>query len=348
MRFVHRIFKSDFIIKLRDWEYWPFGIIHAPFFIYWLLLSLKERSLFFFSASNPGIFMGGMLGESKFDVHKKLPEEVTPKTALIQWPVSSERIMQCLRENGFQFPLIFKPNMGERGWRVRRINSYKEAEDYGNEIKVDFLIQDLVDLPLEFGVFYVRYPLEESGKVISIVGKEMLFIEGDGKRTIQQLILEKDRARLQWNVLRVTYRHRLEEVLPGGEKLELVSMGNHCLGTKFLNCNHLITDTLSSSFDRISKRVDGFYFGRYDVRVSSIEDLEKGKVKVVELNGCGAEPSHIYEPGFSLWKALRVLLQHWNYIYRISTQNHALGVRYLSFAEGRRAYIKFKSVTAST
>jgi hypothetical protein len=347
MRFVHRIFKSDFVIKLRHWEYWPFGIIHAPFFIYWLLLSLKERSLFFFSASNPGIFMGGMLGESKFDVHKKLPEEVRPKTALIQWPVSADNVVQCLREIGFQFPLIFKPDMGERGWKVRRINSYREAEEYRKEVKIDFLIQELIDLPLEFGVFYVRYPREESGKVISIVGKEMLFIEGDGKKTIQQLILEKDRARLQWKVLRVTHRLRLQEVLPKGEKLELVSIGNHCIGTKFLNCNHLITDTLSASFDRISKQVDGFYFGRYDVRVPSIEDLEKGKVKVLELNGCGAEPSHIYEPGFSLWKALQVLLQHWNYIYRISTQNHALGVRYLSFAEGRLAYRKSKSLTAS-
>jgi hypothetical protein len=344
MGFIHRIFKSDFVIKFRSWEYWPFGIIQAPFFIYWLLLSLKERSLFFFSACNPGILMGGMLGESKFDVHKSVPREVTPKTALIQFPASMDKIAECIRANGFQFPLIFKPDFGERGWMVSRIDSQEEAEAYRRQIKTDFLIQELVDLPLEFGVFYVRYPREESGKVISIVGKEMLFVEGDGKKTIQQLILEKDRAKLQWETLRITHRLRLKEVLPTGGKLELVSIGNHCLGTKFLNSNHLITGALSAAFDRISKQVDGFYFGRYDVRVASIEDLEKGNVKVVELNGCGAEPAHIYEPGFSLWAALRVLFQHWNYIYRISSQNHALGVRYLSFAEGRRAYRKYKSV----
>ena len=346
MRFVHRIFKSNFVIKLRNWEYWPFGIIQAPFFVYWLLLSLKERSLFFFSASNPGILMGGMFGESKFDVHKKVPQEVTPKTVLIRLPASSEAIIQCIRENGFQFPLIFKPDFGERGWKVRRINNQKEIEDYLQHIKVDFLIQALVDLPLEYGVFYVRYPREESGKVISIVGKEMLSVKGDGKKTVQQLILEKDRAKLQWETLRLTYRNRLEEVLPRDEKLELVSIGNHCLGTKFLNANHLITEKLSSSFDRISKKIDGFYFGRYDLRTASIDDLENGKVKVMELNGCGAEPSHIYQPGFSLWEALRVLLQHWNHIYHISTENHALGVRYLSFSEGRAIYRKFKSLTS--
>jgi len=272
---------------------------------------------------------------------------VTPKTVLIKLPSSPDWIMQTIRENGFQFPLIFKPDFGERGWMVRRINNQQAAEDYLKQIKINFLIQELVDLPLEFGVFYVRFPREESGKVISIVGKEMLFVEGDGKKPLQELILEKDRAKLQWGTLRVTYRDKLEEVLPAGEKLELVSIGNHVLGTKFLNSNHLITDMLSASFDRISKQVDGFYFGRYDLRVASIEDLENGKVKVVELNGCGAEPSHIYQPGFSFWKALGVLFQHWNYIYRISTQNHALGVPYISFAEGRDNYRRHKSMTAS-
>src|SRR6266850_6684596 len=226
MGFVHRILKSNFVIKLRSWEYWPFAIVHAPSFIYWLLLSLKERSLFFFSACNPGIVMGGMLGESKFAVHKRVPEEVTPRTVLIQLPSSPDTVLQCMRENGLQFPVIFKPDFGERGWMVQRINNRDEVKDYLKHIRIDFLIQELVDLPLEFGVFYVRYPREESGKVISIVGKEMLFVVGDGKKTIQQLILEKDRAKLQWETLRVTYRHRLEEVIPNREKLELVSIGN--------------------------------------------------------------------------------------------------------------------------
>ena len=140
---------------------------------------------------------------------------------MIQLPASPDKTMQCIRENGFQFPLIFKPDFGERGWMVRRINSQKEVEDYLKQIKIDFLIQELVDLPLEFGVFYVRYPREESGKVISIVGKEMLFVEGDGKKTLQQLILEKERAKLQWETLRVTYQHRLEEVLPNGEQARI-------------------------------------------------------------------------------------------------------------------------------
>jgi hypothetical protein len=311
--------------------------------MYWLWLSLKLRSLFFFSASNPGILMGGMLGESKFEVLEKVPAAFKPKTILIKLPATADEVLHRIRENEFRFPLVFKPDLGERGWMVKRVYNEFNARDYVNQIKVDFLIQDLVDLPLEFGVFYVRYPSEPVGKVISIVGKEMLSVEGDGKKTLQQLILEKDRSKLQWKTLRVTYLDRLHEVLPANQKLELVSIGNHCLGTKFLNCNHLITERLSASFDRLSRYVDGFNFGRHDVYTASLKDLEEGNVKVVELNGCGAEPAHIYEPGFPLRGAFKVLFQHWNDIYRISLENHKLGVPFISFREGWDIYKKFRS-----
>jgi hypothetical protein len=346
MRIFQRILKSNFFIKLRQWEYWPFWIVHAPVFAYWLWLSLKARSLFFFSASNPGILLGGMFGESKFEVHEKLPPGCSPNTILIRHPATRDRVLQDIRENGFQFPVIFKPDLGERGWMVKRINDPTDVEGYLGRVKVNFLIQEFVDLPLEFGVFYVRYPEEPTGRVISIVGKEMLFVTGDGISTLQDLILANDRAKLQWETLRYTYRQRLEEVLANGQRLELVSIGNHCLGTKFLNSNHLISEKLSASFDRISRQVEGFYFGRYDLRAASLEDLENGKVQIMELNGCGAEPAHIYEPGFSLWEAMKVMFQHWKDIYRISTANHKQGVAFVSFREGKALYKRFMTLTS--
>jgi hypothetical protein len=344
MGFVRTISRSNFYIKLRSWEYWPFGIIQAPLFAYWLLLSLRLRSLFFFSASNPGIFMGGMFGESKFDVLKKIPDAVKPKTILIKYPETPDQVLLKLKENNLSFPVIFKPDLGERGWMVKRINQESDVHTYLLKIRNDFLVQELVDLPMEFGVFYVRNPKEENGKVISIVGKEMLFVTGDGRRTLQELILENDRAKLQWLVLREKLKDRLKDILPEGKKLELISIGNHCLGTKFINCNSLINEKLSASFDQISKQVEGFYFGRYDLRVLSVEDLENGRVKILELNGCGAEPAHIYHPGFPLTTAFGVLFRHWTYIYQISAANHAAGTPFISFQDGWLAFKKFKSI----
>ena len=339
-----RLRRSNLFIKLTSWEYWPFGIIQAPLFPYWLWLSLKARSFIFFSASNPGILMGGMFGESKFEVLSRVPDSVKPKSLLIRCPTSVMHILDQMQLHGIKFPAIFKPDLGERGYMVRKISNTGDIENYLKEIKIDFLIQEFVDLPLEFGVFYVHYPSEPKGRVTSIVGKEMLAVIGDGSKSLATLILELDRAKLQWNTLRVTYRDKLNEVIPKGEKIELVSIGNHCLGTKFLDSNHLISERLSQSFNAISTQVDGFYFGRYDLRVASLSDLEEGRVMIMELNGCGAEPAHIYNPGFPLLEACRVLFKHWSDIYRVSVENHQRGTAYLSFREARAIYKRFKSV----
>jgi hypothetical protein len=317
-------------------------------FLYWLVLAARARSLFFFSASNPGILSGGMMGESKSEVLKLVPGDVKPQTVLVELPATVDSVRKQVLDHGMSFPFIFKPDLGERGWMVRRITSVHDIEQYLKEIRTDFIIQPLVQLPLEFGVFYIRYPDKPKGRVTSVTMKGFLSVTGDGKSTLRDLIHSLDRAKLQWDVLRIKYSDELDSVLPAGEVKELVSIGNHCLGTTFINANHLITPKLNESFDRISSQVKGFYFGRYDLRCASFEDLESGKVMIVELNGCGAEPAHIYHPGASFWKALGTLFVHVHDMYRISAINHSMGVPYLSFQEGRAIYRKFKALKSGT
>jgi len=341
---VQKFLRSNFFIKLTNWEYWPFGIIQTPIFLMWAWYALKERSLFYFSASNPSILTGGMMGESKYDILKRIPDAVKPKTVFVKLPADKVQLLEILTQNGFTFPVIFKPDLGERGWLVRRIKNEEDIEKYLTEIKIDFIIQELIELPLEFGVYYIRFPSEQNGFVNSITGKEFLSVIGDGKKSLQELILEKDRAKIQWDTLRYVYADKLIEVLPLGKKIELVSIGNHCLGTTFLNRNNLITPKLIGTFDTISKEIEGFNFGRFDLRCKSIEDLENGNIKILELNGCGAEPSHIYQPGSSLVAGVRALITYWQNMHRVSRENHERGVSYLSFREGKRIYRQFKAL----
>jgi hypothetical protein len=343
-----RIRRSNFIIKLKSWEYWPFGILQGPVFIYWLLLALKERSIFFFSASNPAILSGGMMGESKSDVLNLVPGDVKPITLLISLPATKRDVLQQMSAGGLSFPVIFKPDLGERGWMVRRINNEGDVEQYLKEIKINFIVQELVDLPLEFGVFFVHYPDRPKGHVTSITMKRFLSVTGNGRSTLRELIMSLDRAKLQWDLLKQKYENELDLVLPDGEVKELVSIGNHCLGTTFLNANHLITPKLNDSFNSISNSIKGFHFGRFDLRCATFEDLENGKVKIVELNGCGAEPAHIYHPGASFWRGMGTLFAHVHNMYRISVINHSMGVPYLSFQEGRAIYRKFKALKSGS
>jgi hypothetical protein len=345
MSFISEFSLSNFIIRLKSWEYWPFGIIQLPVIIYFLWLALKARSFLFFSACNPGIVMGGMFGESKYDVLKKVPPQYTPISVLVAPSSSKDQILRVLENSGLRFPVIFKPDLGERGFMVQRINNKVEVDQYIQSMKHPFIIQELIDLPLEFGVFYMRFPQWPKGKVTSVVMKEMLSVTGDGRSTLQQLILRKERARLRWNVLKKTYSEHLEEILKSGETKELVSIGNHCLGTKFLDGSDLIDERLSETFDEISKQIEGFNFGRFDLRCASVEDLYAGRIKVLELNGCGAEPAHIYDPDFSLLKAIGVLLDHWRNIFLIASENAKRGTSYINFKEARMHYRKFKAAT---
>lgn len=347
MSFFNRIWRSNFIIKLRHWEYWPFGILQFPVILYYLWLSLKARSFFFFTASNPGIEMGGMLGESKFSILKKIPDAYKAKTIFVQRHSSPDTVFTLMREATLSFPVIFKPDLGERGYRVKRIFSEEEARHYITSFQFDFLIQELVDLPLEFGVFYKRLPSSVNGTVFSIVGKEMLTVVGDGTQTLQQLILKKDRAKLQWEKLKLQHVVLLNHVIAKQEVFLLNAIGNHCLGTTFLDKNFLINQKLIDSFDRISKQVDGFYYGRFDLRCASIDDLSEGNIKILELNGCGAEPAHIYQPGYSFWKALAEMLQHWKSIYDIALENKQRGTKFLNSREARQYYSKFQEAVKS-
>ncbi|MCG8318576.1 MAG: hypothetical protein MI921_03675 [Cytophagales bacterium] len=339
-----RIFNSNFWIRLTHWEYWPFYLLYLPVFIYWVGLVLRARSAFFFSAANPTIENGGMLGESKIKILNTIAPELIPETMYFQPGTSKFQLLAVLKKNGVDFPFILKPDIGERGSFVEKIKNEDDLDRYLKQIKIPFLAQEYIDFPIEMGVFYYRYPSNPKGKVSSIVLKQMLNVTGDGKKTIRELILMNPRAKLQLAALEKSLGSDLDEVLANGEERELESIGNHCRGTAFLNGNYLINDQLNEVFDKISKSIEGFYFGRYDLRCSSLEDLYRGTgIKIMELNGAGSEPGHIYHPGTSIWIAYRDIFHHLEVLLKISKENHRLGVPYMTLATGIREIKKLRA-----
>jgi hypothetical protein len=97
----------------------------------------------------------------------------------------------------------------------------------------------------------------------------------------------------------------------------------------------------------IPKQIDGFYFGGFDLRCTSIEDLKQGKnISILELNVAGAEPAHIYDPSFSFLKAQQVIAQHYTMLYNASKINNKKGVTYMSYSDfknWRQQEKKFKT-----
>ena len=91
--------------------------------------------------------------------------------------------------------------------------------------------------------------------------------------------------------------------------------------------HHLISKELVSIFDEASTTLNEWYFGRFDVRTASHEEMQRGNFKVVEVNGVNSEPAHIYDPHMSLLKAYADLFRHWNTIFRIARENRRRGFK---------------------
>lgn len=322
-------------MRLVKWEFLPFWLFYIPVYFYWFWLSLRARSLVFFSAANPGMEMGGFCAYSKYNILKKINARLIPKTLFINAHIQSpQEIISFIRQSHIEFPLIIKPDMGERGRGVEKIPDKHTLLNYLAANPYKLLIQEYVDYPLELGIMYHRLPGQTKGHITSVVQKEFLAVRGDGKSTLLELCKKSKRARYHLAMLAKLYENDLQKVLPEDEVMELVSIGNHCRGTTFLNANHLITPALQDVFDKISYQIDGFYFGRYDVRVPDLDDLYAGKnIKILELNGANSEPAHIYDPDMSIIKAYRHLFRHWRNLFDVSIRNHQQGTAFMPFWE---------------
>lgn len=323
-----------FFVKVFNYEYWPWWLFYLPMTPYWIYQAIRAKSLTFFTAVNPGIEAGGFYGEQKTEIIKNISPEYLAKTVFIPHGTDFENLCKLLIDNNLQYPVIGKPNIGERGTSVAKIHSETELRAYHESANADYLIQEFITYSIEFGVLFSRMPNETVGKVSSLTLKEFLSVTGDGKSTIEELVLESTRARFQLVALQKRLGNSMQEVLPLGENRLLEPIGNHCRGTKFINANHLINNQLHKVFSKISEDFDGFFYGRFDMKVSSIEDLYEGKnIKVMELNGVSSDPGHIYDPHYYLWQAYRDLMWHWKRAADISIVNQKNGVKPLPFSE---------------
>jgi hypothetical protein len=224
-----------------------------------------------------------------------------------------------------------------KGILFRKIDNYEQLQKYHEKIPVEYIVQDLVSLPVEVSVFYYRYPWENKGVVSGFIDKELLQVTGDGALNLRQLVERHPRAKYRMEEMEHRHGHRFERILPEGEVFYLSYAGNHNRGAHFTNLHKEIDQKLQDVFDELSLYAGKFYYGRYDIKTSSIEDLKNGKNFVIlEFNGCGAEPNHIYDCGMSLWKAYGIILHHWKVLSKISRYNHKNGVPYWSFMRGYR------------
>ena len=318
--------------RLWHYEYWPSWLFYLPIVPYVLFMALKHRGLMTATAVNPGIPDGGVVGESKYQILNNLkgqekwviPSQFIP--AGDDPEIRSSKLIEIMKEKGWSFPLILKPDVGERGAGLKLVKNMDDIHSYFENNKADVLVQTYHPGPYEAGIFYYRIPGEEQGHILSITDKEFPVIVGDGEHTLRQLIWLHLRYRMQAKTFFKRHREHLDHVLEKGEQMPLALAGNHCQGTLFRDGSHLVTEKLRQRIDSIMSSFPDFDMGRMDVRYTSVEAFKAGEdLAIMEVNGVTSELTNVYDPKFNLWQALSQIFKQVSILYSIGEARIKMG-----------------------
>lgn len=346
--------------RLRRFEFAPVWMVYPWVLLCSVWMGLRTKGWATCCAANPAIPGGGFVGESKAAILAGLDGAAPPAIVTLEelqsldLPTSGggrfdengngvgawlllragenaeqrmQRIEGWLAERGLDWPLVIKPDSGQRGSGVMLAESAGGALEYLALEHLDLMVQQPLDGP-EFGVFWERSPDEPRGRITSITTKELVSVTGDGVSTLERLILEHPRARLTSKYFLQKHTAELDEVPPRGVVLPLGSLGTHARGAVFKNGNHLATDELAAALDRLLEPYTGFCFGRFDLKAPDEASLSAGRgLKVIEVNGITAERTHIYDPQGKWLAGIGELVAQWKSCYLIGQANAQRGAR---------------------
>ena len=90
-------------------------------------------------------------------------------------------------------------------------------------------------------------------------------MRGDGRSTLEELILADERAVCLPHVHARVHAAELHRVPARGESVPLVEIGSHCRGAVFFDATHLVNPAIEAAVDAVAQGFGGFYFGRFDV-----------------------------------------------------------------------------------
>ncbi|UTW59641.1 hypothetical protein KFE96_04880 [Kordiimonas sp. SCSIO 12603] len=339
-------------------EFAPSHLFYAPVALYCGWLMLRHMGLTLPTNTNPHLPFSGLVGESKYEVMEEITgsarDYVSPYVKCVRWSGdgalkrSLKDARQAMKEAGLALPLVAKPDMGMRGAGVQLVKTDTELDAYIESYPAgaEFMLQTLVDEEGEAGVYYIKHPGEEKGQIISLTLKYFPRVYGDGKATLRELIMADPRAGKVPHLYLERHKDRLEEVIPSGEAIKLAFAGNHSKGTIFRNGNEHITEGMVKRFDEIAKTMNEFHVGRFDVRFGSFDKFQNGEdFKIIEVNGAGGEPTHIWDSRTTLWQAYKTLMQQYGHLYAIGAKNRKRGHAPTSLRKLAKAWWREKQLT---
>ncbi|MEM8547108.1 MAG: alpha/beta fold hydrolase [Pseudomonadota bacterium] len=310
--------------RLSRFEFWPRWAFYWPVVFANILFAVRYRSLTLFTLANPGMPLGGLAGESKRDILAALqPSGAIPPFTLLppaEPALRLEALTAFMQLERLAWPVVLKPEHGERGRDVQLVPDARVALEYLTTIAVPVIAQARV-LGEEYGALYIRMPGAAAGQITSLARKGPTEITADGQHTLRQLILADERAVCMAPFFLDAFAATLQDTPAEGQVIKLNQIGTHSRGSLFTDASAHNTAALTAALDQISRHFEGFYLGRFDLFAPNAEALANGEsLAVVELNGLTSEPAHIYHPGRSVFSAWHSVIQQWHTAWRIGAE----------------------------
>ena len=284
----------------------PKPVLCIPLVLQWLWLGLRYRSLTLPSVVNPAIETGGLAGESKAACLTRISPDHAPWVARTVLVSPADIPAAASMAQALGYPLVAKPDIGWCGYGVRRINTAGELADYIAAFPphASFLLQEFVPGPYEAGLFYSRDPTETDGHLIGLAVRHSPQVVGDGVRSITALMTADPRLRPRINHYATTLgASRMDHVPACGERIVLGTVASLRVGGRYEDAMRLNTPALEHRVDAIARSMEGFHFGRLDVRFGSEGSLQRGEFQIIEINGAGSEAIQFWDPKLRLWDA---------------------------------------------
>jgi len=343
------MFKKYWWIKWTVWEFYPMWLANIPVYGFFAWFALRARHLFFFTNVNPAIPMAGAMGESKSAILDLLPKYLLPNTLVVEPGWGEASLATQLSAQQLGFPLVAKPDIGERGFLVQKIESFPDLVQHLQRFPVRFILQEMLLEPMELSVLFHRFPAGKqqtpSFGITSVCVKSFLSVNGDGVQNVRALMAQAPRSAFQIPRFEQEQPALMEKIPIAGEHVLLEPIGNHVRGTQFINGNDLIDAAMIQAFEPICQQIPGVLYGRFDLKCQSVEALKQGKFKIMELNGVLGEPAHVYDPSFGMWRAYRDLYRHWLILFQLHRAQLRLGIRPTGYWKAWRLfrdYLRYK------
>lgn len=306
-------------------ERMPKWLICIPLTLQWLWLALRYQSLTLPTIANPAITAGGLVGEGKLEYFDGMGPIALSATAAYCAVSTHKRhtaaeLRQIMQGAGVGFPVIAKPDLGLCGFGVRLLADRIELRDYLHAFpaRETVVLQQYLPQEGEAGIFYIRDPQADTGRIIGLALRYFARVTGDGVHSVAQLMATDPRAQRSLRSSRHQPSYNPSYVPKPGEVVRLATIGSTRVGGLYRDGQSHITPQLTRAIDAIARDMPEFHFGRFDVRFESLPDLAAGRgFSIMEINGAGSEAIQAWDPNTGVVAGFRMIFKKQRILFAI-------------------------------